>query len=66
MMQSTGDLDALGGLVVPDALRAKLRVDDVDLVALRDGAVGALGLADVAVDAFVGDQQGHRGYSVRM
>jgi hypothetical protein len=53
------DLDALRGLVVADALGAQLGVDDVDLVALGYRAVRALGLAHVAVDAFVGNHQGH-------
>ena len=43
----------LAGLVVvePDALGAELGVDDVNLVTLADGFVGALGLAGPAVDA---------------
>ena len=36
-------------------------IDHVDLGALRDRVVRALGLADVAVDAFVGDHQRHDG-----
>ena len=35
-------------------------IDHVDLRPLRDRVVRALGLADVAVDAFVGDHQRHR------
>jgi hypothetical protein len=52
------DLDALGGLVVADALGAKVRVNLVYLVALTDGTVRALRLANVAVYAFVGDVKG--------
>ena len=59
-MQSTGhDHHALGLVVMADALGAPRRVDDVDLLAHRDRLVRALGLADVAVDALVGDQQRH-------
>src|SRR5690606_30726099 len=49
----------LGFVVVADAFGAQVGVDDVDLLALGDGAVGAFGFADVAVDAVVGDFQGH-------
>src|SRR5690606_9128004 len=48
-----------GFVVVADAFGAQGGVDDVDLLALGDGAVGAFGFADVAVDAVVGDLQGH-------
>src|SRR5262249_12337287 len=56
----------LAGLVIvkSHALGAELRIDDVDVVALADRLVGALGLASPAVDAFVGDVSGHR-YSLR-
>ena len=53
------DLAALRLVEVADALGALRRVDHVDLGALRDRLVRALGLADVAVDAFVGDDQRH-------
>src|SRR5690606_36051754 len=53
-------LPALGLVEVPDAFGAAKRVDHVDLLAHRDRPVGALGLADVAVDALVGDDQRHR------
>jgi len=51
------DFHALRCVVVAYALGAFFRVDDVDGLALRDGVVGALWLAYVAVDAFVGDDQ---------
>jgi hypothetical protein len=35
------------------------RLDHIDLGAHGDGGVGAFGLADIAVDAFVGDDQSH-------
>ena len=54
------DLPALRRVEVPDALGAAFGVDHVDLGAHRDRAVRALGLADVAVDALIGDDQGHR------
>jgi hypothetical protein len=53
------NLDTLGGLVVPHALRAELGIDHIDLIALANGAVGALGLAHIAVDAFVSDVKRH-------
>src|SRR6185437_9856276 len=53
--------DALRLVEMPDAFRAQRRIDDVVLLALRDRAIGAHGLADVAIDAGVGDLQGHRG-----
>ena len=57
-------LDGANGLaslvvVKSDALRAKLRIDDVDVVALRNCAVRALGLASAAIDAVVGNARGH-------
>src|SRR6266496_976543 len=53
------------GLLVMEAhaLRAELGVDDVDVFALADGAVRALGLAGAAVDAFLGDRRRHRSSS---
>src|SRR5690606_37297361 len=54
------DLPALRLVEVPDAFGATVGVDPVDLGAHRDRAVRALGLADVAVDALVGDDQRHR------
>src|SRR5690606_9485570 len=53
------DLLALGFVVVADAFGAEVGVDDVDFLALGNGAVRALGLANVAVDAVIGDYQGH-------
>jgi hypothetical protein len=49
------DLDALRLVEVTDALGAQRGVDDIDLGTLRDGAVGALGFAYIAVDAFMCD-----------
>ena len=51
----------LTGLVVveADALGAKLGIDDVDLVTLADGFVGAFGLAGPAVDAVGRNMSGH-------
>ena len=53
------DLHALRLVKMPDAFGAFVRVDLVDLRAHVDGIVRALGLAHVAIDAFVGDQQCH-------
>jgi hypothetical protein len=59
-MQFTGHTSThCGAVEVADALGALVRIDDVDLRALRDRLVRAFGLADVAVDALVGDDQGH-------
>src|SRR5690606_27285215 len=52
-------LDALRLVIVAHALGAEIRVDLVDLVALGNRTVGALGLAHIAVDAFIGDHQSH-------
>src|SRR5260370_12857216 len=50
-----------GFLVVEtDALGAEQRIDDEDVLALRDGLVGALRLAGAAVDALFGDHRRHR------
>jgi hypothetical protein len=46
-------------VIKPDALRAELRVDDVDIIPLADGFVRALGLASAAVDAVGRDMRGH-------
>src|SRR5574338_686199 len=54
------DLPALRLVEVPDAFGASIGVDDVDLGTHRNGPVRALRLADVAVDALVGDDQRHR------
>src|ERR1700757_1844405 len=59
------DLHALRLIEVADALGALAGIYHVDLQALRDRAVRALRLADVAVDAFVGDHQGHGRLSLR-
>jgi hypothetical protein len=53
------DLDALGSLEMTHALGTEIGVDNVNLVALADGAVRAFGLAHVAVDAFVSDVKRH-------
>jgi hypothetical protein len=49
------DLNTLRGVVMADTLGTEVGVDLIDLIALGDGAVGAFRFADVAVDAFVGD-----------
>jgi hypothetical protein len=48
-------------IVETHALGAKVWIDDVDVVALRDGSVGTLGLASSAVDAVIGDARCHAG-----
>jgi hypothetical protein len=44
-------------VVVAYALRALVRIDDINGIALRDGAIRAFRLAYIAVDTFVGDDQ---------
>ena len=46
---------ALRFAVMTDAFRARGRINDVDLFAHRDGIIGTLWLAHVAIDALVGD-----------
>jgi hypothetical protein len=53
------DFATLRRIEVPDALGAFVGIDDVDFIALRNRVVWALGLANIAVDAFIGDHQGH-------
>src|SRR5690606_35447613 len=53
------DLLTLGLVEMADALGAQVRVDDVDFLALGNGPVRAFRFADVAVDAVVGNHQGH-------
>src|SRR5471032_670873 len=50
---------ALRFVVVADAFGALVRVDHVDVDTHRDSVVRALGLAYVAVDALLGNEQGH-------
>jgi hypothetical protein len=53
------NLLALGFIKVTDTLGALVGVDDVNLVTLGDGTIRAFRLADVAIDALVGNHQGH-------
>ena len=53
------NLDALRCVVVPDTFGAFVRVDLVDDRPHRNRLVGAFRLTHIAVDAFVGDHQGH-------
>ena len=60
-MQSTGQTSTHCGVSKwPTHSVHFVGIDDVDLGALRDRLVRALRLADVAVDALVGDHQRHR------
>jgi hypothetical protein len=49
------NLDALLLVEVPHAFGAFRRVDDEDVLPLRDGFVGAFRYAHIAVDALFGD-----------
>ena len=53
------DLHALRFVEMADAFSAFFGVDLIDLLAQINRFVRAFGLAHVAVDALVGDQQGH-------
>ena len=53
------DLLTLRLIEMTHAFRAKVRIDDKDLVPCTDGVVGAFGFTNVSVDAVVGDIQGH-------
>jgi hypothetical protein len=53
------DFHALRRVVMAYALGAQHRIDDIDLLALGNGAVGAFGFADIAVDAFIMNNKGH-------
>src|SRR5476649_2895984 len=50
---------ALRFIVVADTFGALVRVDHVDVDTHRNSVVRALGLAYVAVDALIGNEQGH-------
>ena len=52
-------VNTLGCLIVTHALGTEIGVNFIDFFALRNGAIGAFGLAYIAIDAFVGDHQGH-------
>src|SRR5690606_22280075 len=53
------DLLALGFVVVADTLGALVGINDIDLGARGNGLVRALRLADIAIDAVVGNHQRH-------
>jgi len=53
------NLNTLGGLIVAHTLGAEVRVNLIYFVALTDGSVRALRLANVAVNAFVSNVKGH-------
>jgi hypothetical protein len=54
------DIHALGSFKVADAFSAEIGVYLIDLFAHGNRPVRALGLTDIAVDAFVGNQQRHK------
>ena len=55
------DLAALRLSEMPDALGALVWIDLVDLLALKNRIVWALGLADIAIDTFVRNLERHIG-----
>jgi hypothetical protein len=48
---------ALRLAMMTDALRAQVRIDDINFWPHADGLVWAFGFADVAVNAVVGDDE---------
>ena len=46
-------------IVVAYALRTQIRVDFVNFLALRDGVIGALRLANVTVNALICNKERH-------
>jgi hypothetical protein len=58
------DLHTLRLIEVPDALGAFVGVDFVNLWPQENGFIWALGLTHIAIDAFIGDHQGHKNPSV--
>jgi hypothetical protein len=46
---------ALRSLVMADTLGAQIGIDLINLVTLGNGAVGALGFTNIAIDAFIGN-----------
>src|SRR5438105_11016539 len=58
--------DGGAGFLVVEAYAfgAEGRIDDVDVLTLRDGLIRTLGLACPAVDALLGDDRRHSGVSV--
>ena len=56
------DLDALWNLKVSNTLGTVTRFDFVNFFALVDGVIGALRLANIAIDAFICDYQCHKKY----
>jgi hypothetical protein len=52
-------LDTLRLIKVPHALCALVGIDFINFRAEVDGLIGALRFADIAIDAFIGDHQGH-------
>ena len=53
------DLHALGLVEMADTFGAAFRVDLINLLAQENRLVGTFGFADIAIDALVGDHQGH-------
>ena len=53
------DLHALRLIKMTHAFGALVRVDLVDLGPQKNGLIRALGLADITIDALVGDDQSH-------
>ena len=54
------DLHTLGLIEMPYTLRAFMGVNFINLLAHKNGIVRTLRLADVTVDAFIGNDQSHQ------
>jgi hypothetical protein len=53
-------LHTLGLVKMPHAFGALVWVYFVNFWPEKNGFIGALGLTDIAIDAFIGDHQGHK------
>jgi hypothetical protein len=51
---------ALGFVMMAYAFGAQFRIDDINVFALGDSAIGAFRLADITVDAFIINNKGHK------
>jgi len=59
-------LNTLRFVKMSDTLGAFGRVDFIDLLAQINSLVGAFGLTHIAIDAFIGDHQGHASGSLQV
>jgi hypothetical protein len=53
------DLNALRSIKVPHTFRTEFRLNNIDLLSLRNSPIRALWFANIAVNTLIGNQQGH-------